>query len=61
VLVSTHSRPKAAARQKCTHGGGCLCFNTQLPEGGCVYKVLSIRFWFNRFNTQLPEGGCAVY
>ena len=35
VGVSTHSRPKAAARQfqRCPDK---VCFNTQPPEGGCT-------------------------
>ena len=56
LIVSTHSRPKAAGlffRLKFT---GILSFNTQPPEGG----------WMGRrrrqskqqgFNTQPPEGG----
>ena len=33
--VSTHSRPKAAARKRKPRGRCALCFNTQPPEGGC--------------------------
>ena len=38
-VVSTHSRPKAAAMQArdCRSSGG---FNTQPPEGGCISKIL---------------------
>ena len=35
TIVSTHSRPKAAAASP---GWGCVlttCFNSQPPEGGC--------------------------
>ena len=56
TLVSTHSRPKAAAL-KAAFSRPFGRFNTQPPEGGCpVYKRhdnLSVSF-----NTQPPEGGC---
>ena len=60
VVVSTHSRPKAAGAvsdlAKRVDKGG---FNTQPPEGG--WKSL-IRQEGNLicFNTQPPEGGCRV-
>ena len=57
LVVSTHSRPKAAALESLTiqtiHAG----FNTQPPEGGCCSK-LEIPNWLGCFNTQPPEGGC---
>ena len=34
--VSTHSRPKAAARPGTHATGETTCFNTQPPEGGCA-------------------------
>ena len=37
-LVSTHSRPKAAARLMSNRILNC-CFNTQPPEGGCAYAL----------------------
>ena len=35
VVVSTHSRPKAAAIDGLKDISYLLCFNTQPPEGGC--------------------------
>ena len=35
-VVSTHSRPKAAAYTSCFKLGCITCFNTQPPEGGCT-------------------------
>ena len=56
-MVSTHSRPKAAANAI----GGNLAqrqsFNTQPPEGGCVRSSL-VGLVVGGFNTQPPEGGC---
>ena len=34
ILVSTHSRPKAAGRNLAMAKRGILSFNTQPPEGG---------------------------
>ena len=59
VLVSTHSRPKAAGSILMLSSARTRCFNTQPPEGG----------WFGGgrglpraggFNTQPPEGGWAI-
>ena len=36
--VSTHSRPKAAAMRFTLYHFTRLCFNTQPPEGGCVFS-----------------------
>ena len=55
--VSTHSRPKAAARLGGKWYQNCNSFNTQPPEGGCLTNGV----YFQRcccFNTQPPEGGC---
>ena len=57
VIVSTHSRLKAAT-QPCwviyqIHQG----FNTQPPEGGCGFYCVDDFTCFS-FNTQPPEGGC---
>ena len=58
VRVSTHSRPKAAAKLPSGRSPRCMCFNTQPPEGGC--PPLTSRFLSSHsFNTQPPEGGCA--
>ncbi len=35
-IVSTHSRPKAAAFAPAPATTGVKCFNTQPPEGGCL-------------------------
>ena len=56
-LVSTHSRPKAAALLRLRPSESLSSFNTQPPEGGCIatkqpYKLVT------GFNTQPPEGGC---
>ena len=56
-LVSTHSRPKAAARHQQLAQSHCYSFNTQPPEGGCIVSCLMI-FAMVGFNTQPPEGGC---
>ena len=39
LLVSTHSRPKAAAAIFCSAVLKFCCFNTQPPEGGCSLFV----------------------
>ena len=59
ILVSTHSRPKAAGQ--C----GIIClydwrsFNTQPPEGGWA-NIGNWQTVLERFNTQPPEGGWIV-
>ena len=58
-LVSTHSRPKAAACEKCLRWRWIISFNTQPPEGGCSPDVMA-ESWLYCFNTQPPEGGCAA-
>ena len=55
--VSTHSRPKAAARVLQFPSAPIFCFNTQPPEGGCVRKDQNA-IMATSFNTQPPEGGC---
>ena len=37
IIVSTHSRPKAAASVFSFNGSIHRCFNTQPPEGGCFF------------------------
>ena len=57
MIVSTHSRLKAAgldAVPDAAAGGG---FNTQPPEGGWSWQRLPLRLPSCRFNTQPPEGG----
>ena len=56
-LVSTHSRPKAAARSSTGEESSLGCFNTQPPEGGCHIRP-GVAVAGRRFNTQPPEGGC---
>ena len=45
LIVSTHSRPKAAGRAGQAVGRPAKCFNTQPPEGGWPCKPS----WFKRF------------
>ena len=41
LIVSTHSRPKAAASLKTPLDKWLVSFNTQPPEGGCsLYKKM---------------------
>ena len=56
MIVSTHSRLKAAGRDVLRHQYGDRGFNTQPPEGGWIVFILhdSISYCFN---TQPPEGG----
>ena len=56
--VSTHSRPKAAAFQLQAIFCRTFCFNTQPPEGGCLYFLHAKTNTQYSFNTQPPEGGC---
>ena len=56
LIVSTHSRPKAAGpcsrtAERCTAG-----FNTQPPEGGWAGATGQVT-GISCFNTQPPEGG----
>ena len=41
-VVSTHSRPKAAAWRALSHQRNLRCFNTQPPEGGCIFTRLGV-------------------
>ena len=46
--VSTHSRPKAAARYIAVNGSLLISFNSQPPEGGCsvsscVYRAVAFQ------------------
>ena len=56
LLVSTHSRPKAAGKKPKAVILLTLGFNTQPPEGGWIgrFRRSAGR---RRFNTQPPEGG----
>ena len=56
-LVSTHSRPKAAAAKLKRSQFYVHSFNTQPPEGGCIDEC-HFCLPLNSFNTQPPEGGC---
>ena len=56
-LVSTHSRPKAAAISRRKSTCSPSSFNTQPPEGGCLRHYLYPQT-LPGFNTQPPEGGC---
>ena len=56
--VSTHSRPKAAAAFLFLACQSLRCFNTQPPEGGCLFTLRGKRAFHFCFNTQPPEGGC---
>ena len=58
VLVSTHSRAKAAAALPHTIKVQSQCFNTQPREGGCLFNNIILIFGFQSFNTQPREGGC---
>ena len=42
TLVSTHSRPKAAAWRALSHQRNLRCFNTQPPEGGCIFTRVGV-------------------
>ena len=59
IIVSTHSRPKAAGgainERESTH----TSFNTQPPEGGWNGRFYG-RLYAICFNTQPPEGGWFV-
>ena len=56
-IVSTHSRPKAAATTFKMGISQFKSFNTQPPEGGCSV-LISDSITPLSFNTQPPEGGC---
>ena len=56
ILVSTHSRLKAAGIKACFCCIALICFNTQPPEGGWGLPTTALIWWFC-FNTQPPEGG----
>ena len=58
TVVSTHSRPKAAAHATQQAPPATKSFNTQPPEGGCIDEC-HFCLPLNSFNTQPPEGGCA--
>ena len=57
-LVSTHSRLKAAGRNKQTEVRRHYSFNTQPPEGGWLLTHYAFHLLIC-FNTQPPEGGWA--
>ena len=58
-MVSTHSRPKAAAKCAIILSKEQASFNTQPPEGGCKFGSTAANK-SNGFNTQPPEGGCVA-
>ena len=60
VIVSTHSRTKAAARTKVGGSAHASCFNTQPHEGGCRAWIHSLPNTLC-FNTQPHEGGCNLW
>ena len=44
IVVSTHSRPKAAGQCYSQHQAWWYCFNTQPPEGGWdFYPIIPLR------------------
>ena len=57
--VSTHSRPKAAAKPTWSSSMSVRGFNTQPPEGGCENGAENGNSK-KCFNTQPPEGGCLL-
>ena len=57
VIVSTHSRAKAAASSQFVVTGIIRSFNTQPREGGCQCGKTE-RQRRRSFNTQPREGGC---
>ena len=59
LLVSTHSRLKAAGKSPRRIRKKVVCFNTQPPEGGWVAQVPKPARG-RGFNTQPPEGGWAT-
>ena len=56
IVVSTHSRPKAAGYGFDFSIMFSCCFNTQPPEGGWIQKSRTSAN-LTCFNTQPPEGG----
>ena len=56
MVVSTHSRPKAAGTSALAASAACCCFNTQPPEGGWGFRPFQYQA-LHGFNTQPPEGG----
>ena len=59
MIVSTHSRPKAAGVWANTQSFTVSSFNTQPPEGGWPFSFVLVR-GNPCFNTQPPEGGWAL-
>ena len=60
LMVSTHSRPKAAGSRLPHFADSPTCFNTQPPEGGWIaWRILDAQYF--GFNTQPPEGGWASF
>ena len=56
LVVSTHSRPKAAGTSIFLISVILIGFNTQPPEGGW-FRQFGLACCFYSFNTQPPEGG----
>ena len=57
TLVSTHSRPKAAA-MGCLLGAGGSVVSTHSRPKAAAWRALSHQRNLRCFNTQPPEGGC---
>ena len=60
ILVSTHSRLKAAGFKEGGQMGFRVGFNTQPPEGGWLHQQ-SQDSDRSSFNTQPPEGGWTAH
>ena len=58
LIVSTHSRPKAAGSRRWRSQAAVCCFNSQPPEGGW-FHVRPPHPRQTGFNSQPPEGGWA--
>ena len=57
VIVSTHSRPKAAGGNPSVGHTSAVSFQHTAARRRLLLQILSVAFR-NRFNTQPPEGGC---
>ena len=57
MVVSTHSRPKAAGKLPSLPRFWTASFNTQPPEGGWAWADAAGGRGYHGFNTQPPEGG----
>ena len=57
VIVSTHSRPKAAGGNPSVGHTSAVSFQHTAARRRLLLQILSVAFR-NSFNTQPPEGGC---